>query len=83
MDQLFGAFIYCFISDATQDVFCGRHHRKVIVELSNGDPHLELDFISSILTNDAKNYHAWQYRSVSDCLLDNSGSGLLALWTLF
>ncbi|CAB1337411.1 unnamed protein product [Coregonus sp. 'balchen'] len=38
-----------------------RHHRRMVVEWLN-DPSEELEFISEILSQDAKNYHAWQHR---------------------
>lgn len=38
-----------------------RHHRRVLVEWLR-DPSQELEFIADILTQDAKNYHAWQHR---------------------
>lgn len=39
----------------------GRHHRRVLVEWLK-DPSQELEFIADILSQDAKNYHAWQHR---------------------
>lgn len=41
--------------------FCSRHHRRMVVEWLN-DPSEELQFIADILSQDAKNYHAWQHR---------------------
>lgn len=38
-----------------------RHHRRMVVEWIN-DPTEELEFIADILSQDAKNYHAWQHR---------------------
>lgn len=38
-----------------------RHHRRMVVEWLN-DPSEELEFIADILSQDAKNYHAWQHR---------------------
>jgi protein farnesyltransferase/geranylgeranyltransferase type-1 subunit alpha len=38
-----------------------RHHRRVIVEWLQ-DPSYELSFTKTILSQDSKNYHAWQHR---------------------
>lgn len=38
-----------------------RHHRRMVVEWLS-DPTEELEFIADILSQDAKNYHAWQHR---------------------
>ena len=38
-----------------------RQHRKLIVSIL-GDPTRELDFVSSVLDHDGKNYHTWAYR---------------------
>lgn len=38
-----------------------RHHRRMVVEWLS-DPSEELEFIADILSQDAKNYHAWQHR---------------------
>lgn len=38
-----------------------RHHRRMVVEWLN-DPSEELEFIADVLSQDAKNYHAWQHR---------------------
>uniref|UniRef100_A0A8D3AP68 Protein farnesyltransferase/geranylgeranyltransferase type-1 subunit alpha n=1 Tax=Scophthalmus maximus TaxID=52904 RepID=A0A8D3AP68_SCOMX len=38
-----------------------RHHRRMVVEWLN-NPAEELEFIADILSQDAKNYHAWQHR---------------------
>lgn len=43
------------------NVFFSRHHRRMVVEWLN-DPSEELEFIADILSQDAKNYHAWQHR---------------------
>lgn len=45
----------CFLN------FFHRHHRRMVVEWLN-DPSEELEFIADILSQDAKNYHAWQHR---------------------
>lgn len=37
------------------------HHRRIIVEWLQ-EPGDELTFTETILSKDAKNYHAWQYR---------------------
>ncbi|GFG32279.1 hypothetical protein Cfor_08723 [Coptotermes formosanus] len=38
-----------------------RHHRRVLVEWLQ-DPSYELSFTEAILSQDPKNYHAWQHR---------------------
>lgn len=38
-----------------------RQHRKLIVSIL-GDPSRELEFVSSVLNHDGKNYHTWAYR---------------------
>ena len=39
------------------------NRRRVLVEWLR-DPSQELEFIADILTQDAKNYHAWQHQTV-------------------
>lgn len=44
------------------------------------DPSQELEFIADILNQDAKNYHAWQYRQWVIQVLPSLGSKYASEW---
>lgn len=54
-------------------VVCIRYHRQKLVEWCN-DPSQELVLTARVLSEDAKNYHAWQHRQ---WVIQVSGSDLL------